>query len=328
MIRQLLKISALLLMITATACKKDDVEEPDEWVKGSDFEGIPRSGAASFEINGRVYVTGGFDGTKRLNDLWYYDKSESNWFPVKGGDFPGKARNYAVAFSANGKGYVGTGSDGSADPLADFYEFDPEKKSWKKIADFPGEARYGAVALSAGNKSVVGSGTGVNGDFKDFYTYNSSSDGWEQVKSLPGSKRANAFTFTINGLAYIGGGKNNGVYLTDFWSYNVNEDKWVQLNDIKREDKDKDINYNLMREFASTFVISGMGYISGGTSGQILASTWRYDPATDIWKQHQDIKGSSRESAIGFSLDNKGYITTGRRGSYRFDDTWIFTPNK
>jgi predicted porin len=31
--------------------------------------------------------------------------------------------------------------------------------------------------------------------------------------------------------------------------------------------------------------------------------------------------------AVGFSIDNVGYITTGRSSSYYFDDIWAFDPN-
>lgn len=331
MLKNLLKVSLLVIVLMASACKKEKEEDPKEWARGSDFEGIRRSGATSFVINGKIYITGGFDGEKRLNDLWTYNEEKSNWVRVKNDKaedvvFPGKARNYAVSFTVNGKAYVGSGFDGK-DALSDFYEYDPLLKTWKKVAaDFPGEARYGGVAFAANGLGVVGTGTNKTGDLVDFYTYNPQADQWKKVSSLPSSKRSNAFTFTIGETVYIGGGLNNGSYLSDFWKYSVKDDSWVRLNDLNRPKKPYE--YNLSRQFASTFVIGNSGYLIGGSSGQLLSSVWKYRADTDDWKQYEDFKGAAREAAIGFAIGNQGFITTGRNGSTLFDDTWIFTPSK
>ncbi|QNK63665.1 hypothetical protein H7F33_03960 [Pedobacter sp. PAMC26386] len=329
MIKRLVSISFVIAIILLGSCKKDKDNGPDEWAKGSDFEGAPRSAAASFIIDGKIYITGGFNGEKRLNDLWMYDPKLTNWFRIAGADFPGEGRNYAVGFSVAGKGYIGTGTDGT-NSLKDFYEFTPETKTWKKIADFPGEVRYGAIAFSGNGKGFVGSGTSINGDLKDFYSYDPLLNSWTQVTSLPGSKRAYAFTFTIGEITYVGGGSNNGANLPDFWSYNTKNDTWSGLNDLLRDDKvesNKKYHYDLRRRSAATFTIGQKAYISGGTSSGVTGTTWAYDPKIDLWEQHKDFAGVAREAAIGFGVDGKGYVTTGKNGSH-FDDLWIFTPNK
>ena len=328
MIKKLLSASFIVAIILLGSCKKDKDDDPKEWVRGSDFEGSPRSAAASFVIDGKIYITGGFNGEKRLNDLWMYDPKLTNWYKIADADFPGIARNYAVAFSMNGKGYVGTGTDGT-NSLKDFHQFSPETKQWKKIADFPGEPRYGAIAFSGTGKGYVGSGTSINGDLKDFYSYNPLSDTWAQVTSLPGTKRAYAFTFTLGDLSYIGSGTNNGSNLSDFWSYNTQNDTWTKKNEIYRDDKiesNKKYQYDLRRRSAATFTIGNKAYISGGISSGIPNNV-AYDPTIDLWEQHQDIGGVPRESAIGFGIDGKGYVVTGKNGSY-FDDLWLFSPNK
>lgn len=325
MIKKLFNAALIVLVILGAGCKKNKDDEPKEWNRGSDFEGIPRSGAASFTVDGKTYLTGGYDGTKRLNDLWYYDDVKRNWFRIIDADFPGKARNYAVGFSINGKGYIGGGSDGS-NSMNDFYEFNPVSKTWKAIAAFPGESRYGAIAFSGNGKGFVGSGTELSGDMKDFYSYDPQKDLWEKAPSLPGTKRANAFTFTLGDDAYVGGGKNNGSYLVDFWKFNTKTNEWTKLNDLSR--KDGKYTYNVSREFASTFVLGNTGFVVGGNTGGILNTMFSYDASIDAWKEREALGGSSREAAIAFSANGKGFITTGRNGSLRFDDTWVFTPKK
>ena len=55
---KLLLLSVVLCV--GVSCSSDDDDDPDEWTKGADFEGLPRSGAASFTIDGYTYVTTGY----------------------------------------------------------------------------------------------------------------------------------------------------------------------------------------------------------------------------------------------------------------------------
>jgi N-acetylneuraminic acid mutarotase len=306
-----------------------------DWIRKSDFEGVSRSGAVSFQIGERVFVGTGFDGTYRLKDFWEYDAARNTWY--RKADFPGVARNSAVAFSAGGKGYVGTGFDGT-NRLNDFWEYDPDANTWRQVADFlgdyPNEARYryGAVSLSLNNKGYVGSGYGSvesNGganDLKDWWEYDPGTNLWTQKTSIGGSKRSNAFSFVINGVGYLGGGSNNGTYPTDFWSYDATTDNWTALKPLD-DPNNTDYDYAIQRESASTFVINGKGYLCVGTFSSIVGTVWEYDVATDFWTQKTTFEGTARDAAVSFAVGSYGYITTGRNGStLRFDDLWLFDP--
>jgi N-acetylneuraminic acid mutarotase len=306
-----------------------------DWARQSDFEGVKRSGAVSFQIGDRVFVGTGFDGTYRLKDFWEYDAASNSWF--RKAEFPGIARNSAVAFSAGGKGYVGTGFDGN-NRLNDFWEYNPDDNSWRQIADFlgdyPDEAkyRYGAIAFSLNDLGYVGSGygastaTGGANDLKDLWEYNPGLDTWTRKASIGNSKRSNAFVFVINGVAYVGGGTNNGTYPTDFWKYNLTENRWDELNPLDDADN-SDYTYAIQRESAATFVVNGHAYLCGGTYSSILSNVWEYDVATDLWTEKTSFEGTARDAAVSFAVGSKGYITTGRNGSsLRFDDLWSFDP--
>ena len=335
----LIRISILFvsLLFLFNACS-DSTETADlvgDWIRKSDFEGVKRSGAVSFQIGDRTFVGTGFDGTYRLKDFWEYDATRNTWY--RKADLPGTARNSAVAFSANDKGYVGTGFDGT-NRLNDFWEYDPTNDSWKQVADFLGEFseesryRYGAVALSLNNKGYVGSGygfvapTGGANDLKDWWEYDPNSNVWTRKTSIGGSKRSNAFGFEISDMGYVGGGSNNGTYPTDFWSYNATDDSWTELKPLDDAD-DSDYTYAIQREAASTFVIGGHAYLWGGTYSTITGSVWEYDTSTDLWTEKSDFEGTVRDAAVSFAVGTKGYIATGKNGSsLRFDDLWEFDP--
>jgi hypothetical protein len=38
---------------------------------------------------------------------------------------------------------------------------------------------------------------------------------------------------------------------------------------------------------------------------------WQYDTAANTWQAKSDFQGGLRKFAVGFSINNKGYIGTG-----------------
>ncbi len=326
-----LRTSLLLFLLIAgiTSCSKSDSSSTDiigNWKRGSEFEGVGRTESVTFTINDKVYIGGGFDGTNRLNDFWEFNQSTGSW--IRKADFPGTARSSAVAFTINGKGYVGTGFDGIK-KLKDFWEYNPETDTWKQVADFAGTERYGAVGFSIGSNGYVS--TGYDGNYlKDLWEYSPTSNSWTQKASLTGSKRTDAVVFVYNDKAYVLTGINNGSYLNDFWVYDPATNQWAEkrkITSVSDDSYDDDYGANITRSNAVAFVMSGgKAYLALGSISGVTGTTWEYDIATDLWIQKTSFEGSAREGALSFTLNNRGYVTTGHNSSYRFDDLWEFLP--
>lgn len=344
-------ISCLLLVLAIqtglTSCNSSSgtTTLPGGWDKKGDFEGIPRSGAVSFVINGFAYVGTGYnsEGNIKLNDFWKYDPISDSW--TQAADFIGTPRSQAVAFTINGKGYVGTGLDLAANPLSDFYEFDPSagaKGKWKQIKSFgytadqqdtTVSARYGSIGFTVGDRGFAGGGHYLS-SLKDLWEYLPATDVWVKRPSIGGSKRENAFVMVIDDIAYVGGGTDNLQTVTDFYKFdvtNIDANPWTPLNGLTG----KDINGNSIvqprpRENASTFAINGFGYLTCGSNGN--GDTWQYNPTNDTWLQYFSfttnvpVAGASRISAVGFGIGNYGYVATGNSGNRRLDDCWRFDP--
>jgi N-acetylneuraminic acid mutarotase len=318
-IAKLLCLAVLILALPS--CEEGDDSYVGNWVNLGDFEGVTRSDAVSFTIQGKAYVATGYQGDddERLNDLWEYDPERDTW--TQKADFPGVARNAAVAFGTSTCGYLGTGYDGE-DELSDFWEYNPQTDSWRQIEDFPGTPRYGAVAFSINDKGYVG--TGYDGNFlKDFWEYEPASETWTQRSSVGGSKRRDAVAFVIEGLGYICTGTNNGINESDFWSYDPLEDSWTQLRHIEnRTDESFD------DEYTSIVGYGGVAF-SADTKAYLVTQSnyvWEYDPDLDLWEQRTDFEGATRAEFVAFALNNTGYVGLGRNGSYYYDDIWRFDP--
>ncbi|MCY7421507.1 MAG: T9SS type A sorting domain-containing protein [Chitinophagaceae bacterium] len=52
---------------------------------------------------------------------------------------------------------------------------------------------------------------------------------------------------------------------------------------------------------------------------------WEYDPAGDTWSQKANFAGGPRQSAVAFSIGNKGYVGTGLENTEK-NDFWEFDP--
>lgn len=316
----------VLLSVFLTACGDDDDEDLiGKWYRMSDFDGLARSDASAFTIGNKGYLVCGYDGKKRLSDLWEYDMQSDFW--TQKATFPGTARNSAVALAVGSKGYLGTGYDGE-NYLKDFWEYDPAANTWTKKADFPGSARYAAVAFGVSGKGYIGSG--YDGNYlKDFYAFDVATDRWEQIVSIGGTKRRGATSFIIDGVPYVCCGQNNGEYVYDFWKYEVSSGLWIQLRDIKNtSDESYDDDYAIVRTNGVAFVIDGVAYVTSGESGSLRSDTWKYYPSTDLWEQVANFKGTARTATAAFSTGERGFVVSGKSSTYRFDDIWELHPNE
>ncbi len=319
-------ILSSLFIVSCTKDSSDSDELIGNWMRSSEFEGVGRTEAVTFTIGEVVYVGGGYDGSERLNDFWKFDQSTTSWSTIA--PFPGTARSSAVAFSINGKGYIGTGYDDNDNKLKDFWEYDPATNTWTRLADFGGSARYNAVGFSIGSKGYIA--TGYDGNYlKDLWEYDPSTNTWTQKASLGGSKRSEAVAFVYDNKGYVLTGFNNGSYVNDIWAYDPSTNKWTEkrkINDYSSDAYDDDYDENIRRSNAITFLLGSKAYLVCGNRSSTIGTVWEYDITTDLWKEKTGFEGTAREGGLGFSINNRGYITTGNNSSYRFDDMWEFFP--
>ena len=318
--------AALFSSLFFISCSNDDDDDDliGNWIKKSAFDGPARSSATSFVIGDYAYIAAGYTGDVYLKDLWAYNSNGDYW--EQKADFTGVGRSSASSFTLNNKGYVGLGYDGT-NKLKDFYQYDPSSNSWTQKTDFAGTARYAAVGFQVGGKAYFG--TGYDGNYlKDFYEYDDQANTWTLVNGFSGNKRRNATVFIIADKAYLGTGVNNGVYQEDFWEFDPAADVWTRKRDIDK-DTDDDYTYNdeyaITRSNASSFTMSGLGYVVGGEN---IKTVWEYNPTTDLWVERTPLEGATRTDAVGFAINNRGFLMLGRIGSTYFDDAWEFKPTE
>jgi N-acetylneuraminic acid mutarotase len=322
MIRTGKLLIGLSIISIFSACSSDDDSdyERGNWVTRSVFDGVPRSNAIGFAIDGNGYMGTGYDGDDYMNDFWEYNIEGNYW--VQKADFPGVPRSAATGFNIDSKGYVGIGYSGTTE-LSDFWEYDPFANSWTQKQDFLGGERRAAIGFGVNGMGYMGTGYDGENDKKDFYKYNPNLDEWSELVGFGGNKRRYATAFTIDNLVYIGTGVSNGLYKTDFWEFDPETEVFTAKNSLIEEDE-----YTIARSNTVSFSHSGLGYITTGYNGGVVSTTWEYTPYTDTWEEITSLEGTSRQDAVGFSTGESAFVLMGKSGSLYLDDIYELFPQQ
>jgi N-acetylneuraminic acid mutarotase len=342
----------LLLGSIIYACHPKNVPytQNGNWVYRGDFNGAARSEAIVFVIGPYAYVGTGIDNTfTRYNDLWQLGANGSNlsWFQVATARNM-TPRNSAVAFSVGGQGYVGSGTTGTV-ALNDFWHYDPEANTWNAIASLEDSAngpapRFDAVAfgIESAGKGYVGTGNNFTESLKDFWQYDPVKDVWTPRVSYDGTKRSEAIAFVYNNKAYLVTGLGTGgVAVNDFWMFDPSQPDsttWTQLRHITNFSPDAfdDAYTTIARWNGVGFVMLGVksdgggdkAYITTGANGSLYTWTWEYDFASDLWTEKTPFERAARQGAVGFSVQNRGFVALGISGSANFEDLNEWFPDE
>lgn len=328
--------------------------------------GVAVGYGASFVINNLAYVGTGMNPSAPANRLVSMFKYTPGTIPnVPGGydslaasgswtsiaNFPGQPRSNAIGFAIGGTGYIGSGlANDGATALADFYAYNPTTGSWTQIDsihDAQGSyPRYDAAAFGFDTVGYVLTGTDGFNYFSDVWKYSPSVGHWIQQGHQPGSTRSGAITWVYQGTGYLVTGYTpnpkyanaNSAY--DFWSFNPNSadsnNAWSRKHDISNTNSGTfDDGYtNIVRKNGVGFVELGVngrdkGYVTlGATNGTDVSFTWEYDFQSDTWTEKTPYEGTAREGAVGFTVQNRGFVATGlNKGSQAaFTDCEEFFP--
>ena len=305
------------------------------WVELSkESNSVSPSGAVCFVIGSNAFISFANDSAGNYqNETWMFTPSSQNggaWFQVSG--FPGSVRNFAVAFSASNKGYIGSGYNGT-NALSDFWQYDPSINTWTRISDFPGNARYGAIAFGIGNYGYFMTGTDGTNYFNDLWKYDPTGNSWLSLGDYPGIAKSGAITFVYNNRGYIVTGIGAGGKLDNaFYSFDPSQQgsaAWTSLRPVSNVSPETyDDGYtSIVRSNGVGFVMlntnsNGEGdraYITTGIGeGSFNNTTWEYDFADSLWTKKTSYERAPRVEAIGFSVQNLGFVGLGSNGTTTF----------
>ena len=72
-----------------------------------------------------------------------------------------------------------------------------------------------------------------------------------------------------------------------------------------------------------------MGSLSYGCRGPLSPRIPGGTLFSDTGGQFEpDFPAGTRSEAVGFSINNRGFVLTGKSGTYQYDDMWEFFPTE
>lgn len=190
---------------------------------------------------------------------------------------------------------------------------------WTSKALLP-EARAMANSFVVNSSAyvLVGYNEGVMSN--RMWKYSQTKDLWTEAASLPDVERSNAFVLSIGGKAYFGGGKGpfEDSFPNLFWKYDPEFDNWTKIDTLPH--RDPNVDYHT-KEYKGTafFTIGNKGYVTTGgnhpVEDHLYNSLMCYTPENNEWEYKAEFPGEKRAYATGFSIENKGYVAFGLKGS-------------
>ena len=284
--------------------------QPGRWVEKAPFPGDGKIGATSFVIDGKAYVAGG-----QSDELWMYDPATDTWSQKASSPKP---LNNPVNFVIGNKAFIGTNIHGiEQNRLPDFWSYDPVRDEWKEIAS-PSEFK-GSITVNPIAFSIRGRGY-IECNFNLLLEYNPISDAWDYAPPLELFQfdRSNAIAIT-NGdsVLVIGGVDATDDYREDVQLYSGRANSWELKNNFPQS---PNLGIEQGRTGGVGFAINGNFYAGMGEADSRLshADLYVYIPRHDLWAANSTIPTLINEplgiqQAVGFSIENTGYIGLGRR---------------
>jgi N-acetylneuraminic acid mutarotase len=194
------------LVVAAQGTPEGGLPEVDGWSLATSLL-APRSEQAVAELDGMIYVVGGYPPGRIPSDVvQVYEVASRGWSYAPELPFP---MHHAMAAGVNGVLYVIGGEfQGAGTGLPEVFvntvfAYDPKVGEWEARAPMPtGRSAGGAAVID--DKIYVAGGRPPAGN--DFAVYDTTSDRWTALPDLP-TPRNHLGIGAIGGKVYVAGGR-------------------------------------------------------------------------------------------------------------------------
>jgi serine/threonine protein kinase/N-acetylneuraminic acid mutarotase len=265
-----------------------------------------RKAAAIAQIDGTIFVVGGFSGPLHFHaNNEAYDLASNTWTtraPMPTARELSGTNGAVVA----GKMYVIGGSNGYASSANEAY--DPKTDTWTTRSPMPTpRAHLAVVALDGLIYAIGGTNTSSSVRYQTVEVYNPATDAWTTAPPMP-TARDRLAAGVINGILYVAGGyRVTAGSLNTFEAFDPKSRTWTAKAPLPTP-----------RFNHAAGVLNGSLFVVGGANNLTLVSTVDlYDPATNAWTTLPSSFSGARNQpavvaadivlfAIGGGLDLEG----------------------
>ena len=175
--------------------------------------------------NGKIVVSGGFDGRHHMRSVEVYKLHESKWRVLQSMN---NSRNGHGMVTCNDIVYA-IGGNGDAGFLSSVEILRDLEGKWKIIEPM-NEARHRPAAVSVGNAIYVMGGHLNNKAKKSVEKYDTQQKAWFSVSSMK-EARLGPSACVFHGKIYVVGGEQGSKEFSTLECFDPSSDKWTVVND-------------------------------------------------------------------------------------------------
>jgi len=285
----------------AVRCVQGNTREPLErqplpgiWTRLAGLP-TPRGEVAAAELNGKIYVFGGFGAGATANEE--YDIATDTW--QSRASIP-KGVDHPAAATVGGKIYLIGGFDGRWGPVADVWAYDPEGDTWTQKAELPTPRGALGAAVVEGKIYAIG-GVGSSGDLGTTEVYDPATDTWAGRSPMP-TARDHIAVAVSQGKIFVAGGRVGSFArnLDANQAYDPSTDTWAELAPLPTA-----------RSGNTAAAAAGRVFVLGGeaTAGTFDTNE-AFDPSTNTWATMPPMP-TARHGLAAVALNNRVYVLAG-----------------
>jgi N-acetylneuraminic acid mutarotase len=274
------------------------VSTPGVWSRLADIP-TSRSSACAAEVNGRIYVFGGYTSAEGYSaSTTEYDPVSNTWTAKAPMYTPRERCGAAVVDNIV---YVIGGRNGSSNSLTTVEMYNPKGDGWVVMAPLPtGRASFAIAEVDGYVYAIGGYNATVSGAVGSNERFDPIANSWLARAPMPTPRQSTAGA-AIGGRIYVVGGAT-----TAFESLDANQVYDPSLNAWA--------NRAPLRGVRSLPVVcahNGRLYaFNGYTQTALVRGTEEYDPVANLWTA-KSSPFETADGAVAVSLNNLIYYGTG-----------------
>lgn len=261
-----------------------------------------RSGLAAAELNGKLYVVGGYNSGRYDNSLDEYDPTTSRW--TRRAAMP--TGRWGLGLAAIGGRLYAVGGAVSVGQVGTLEVYDPETDTWTRKASMPTVRLSPGVAVVNGILYVIGgwvNGGGPTthlGRLATVEAYDPATDRWTTKAPMPTPRYALGAA-ALDGIIYAIGGEHGFDVVRTVEAYDPMTDTWTAKTPMP-----------VGRYVFGIGVLHGKIYVAAGSDEAFatIAYLKHYDPRTDSWSYDAPLPQARREHAAA-AVRGRLYVVGG-----------------